>query len=121
MQVVSRKHLITKKDIRNVEVIVRDRTVIRHKDDAKSVQLAVSELQLESYNPVLAFKMQGCIDDNYPHLPEDSFLLAIQTEFQKNMYQFYGGCVLCIDSTHGTNAYRFKLITCMARDHFGQG
>ena len=30
-----------------MEVIVRDRTVIRHKDDGKSVQLAVSELQLE--------------------------------------------------------------------------
>ena len=28
----------------------------------RSVQLAVSELQLEPYNSVLAFKMQGSID-----------------------------------------------------------
>ena len=25
----------------------------------------------------------------------------------------YAGCVLCIDSTYGTNAYRYKLITCI--------
>ena len=121
MQVVSRKHLITKKDVRNLEVKIRDRTIIRHKDDATSVQLAVAELQQESYNPVLAFKMQGCVSNKYPSLPEDTFLLIIQTRFQKGLYQLYAKSVLCIDSTHGTNAYRFKLITCMVRDHFGQG
>lgn len=121
MQVVSRKHLITKRDIRNVEVKVRDRLIIRHKDDAKSVQLVVAELQQEPYNPVLAFKVQGSKDLLYPNLLEDTFLLVIQTEFQKELNRLYGECVLCIDSTHGTNAYRFKLITCIVRDHFGQG
>ena len=121
MQVVSRKHLITKKDVRNVEVKVRDRIIIHHKDDARSVQLAVAELQQESYNPILAFKPQGCTDSKFSTLAEDTFLLVLQTQFQKRLYELYGGCVLCIDSTHGTNAYRFKLITCMVRDHFGQG
>ena len=120
MQVVSRKHLITKKDVRNAEVKVRDRTIIRHENDARSVELAVAELQQESYNPVMAFKIQGCTD-KYPNLPQDTFLIVIQTEFQKELYQMYGKSVLCIDSTHGTNAYKFKLITCMVRDHFGQG
>ena len=121
MQAVSRKHLITKRDIRNVEVKVRDRLIIRHQDDAKSVQLLVAELQQEQYDPIMAFKVQGSKNDYYPNLSEDTFLLAVQTEFQRELLRLYGGSVVCIDSTHGTNAYRFKLITCIVRDHFGQG
>ena len=45
--------VITNNDLRNAQVIVRDRTVIRHSDDVKSVQLAVSEFQMEAYNSVL--------------------------------------------------------------------
>ena len=88
MQVVSRKHLITKKDIRNVEVIVRDRTVIRHKDDAKSVQLAVSELQLESYNPVLAFKMQGLLMTTIFIYLKIPFYLLSRQNFRKICINF---------------------------------
>jgi hypothetical protein len=115
IQSVSRKHFLNKRDIRNIHVKVQDRVVIRHQDDAQSVRLAVSELP---YNPVMAFKIQGEVHSS---LPEDAFLLAIQTEFQRDMYRKYAGCILCIDSTHGTNAYRYKLITCLAPDHFGQG
>ena len=83
--------------------------------------MAVSELQQEAYNPVMAFKVQGNLDPIHSTLPEDAFLLAIQSEFQRDMYQKYAGCILCIDSTHGTNAYRYKLITCIVPDHYGQG
>ena len=118
IQCVSRKDFLNKRDIRNVQVKVQDRLVIRHQDDAQSVCLAVSELQQEPYNPVMAFKIQGKL---HPTLPEDAFFLAIQTEFQRDMYRKYAGRILCIDSTHGTNAYRYKLITCIAPDHYGQG
>lgn len=121
IQSVSRKHFLNKRDIRNIRVKAQDRLVIRHQDDAQSVCLAVSELQQEPYNPVMAFKLQGKLDPIHSTLPEDAFLLAIQTEFQRDMYQKYAGCILCIDSTHGTNAYRYKLITCIVPDHYGQG
>ena len=29
--------------------------------------------------------------------------------------------ILCIDSTHGTNAYKFKLLTVMVSDDFAAG
>ena len=121
LQTVSRKHFINKRDIRNIRVKVQDRLVIRHQDDAQSVFLAVSELQQEPYNPIMAFKVQGKLDPIYSTLPEDAFLLAIQTKFQRDIYQKYAGCILCIDSTHGVNAYRYKLITCISPDHYGQG
>ena len=94
--------------------------MIRHQDDARSVCLAVSDLQQESepYNPVMAFKVQG---EEHSLLPKEAFVLAIQTEFQREMYRKYAERIHCIDSTHGTNAYRYKLITCIAPDHFGQG
>jgi len=87
IQSVSRKHFVNKHDIRNIRVKVQDRLVIRHQDDAQSVCLAVSELQQEPYNPVMAFKCQGQLDPIHSTLPEDAFLLAIQTEFQRSMYQ----------------------------------
>ena len=105
IQTVSTKHFINKRDIHNIRVKVQDRLVIRHQDDAQSVFLAVSELQQEPYNPI-AFKVQGKLDPIHSTLPEDAFLLAIQTKFQRDMYQKYAGCILCINSTHGTNAYR---------------
>ncbi len=80
--------------------------------------LAVAQLQQESYNPVLAFKVQGCMNSKYPNLPADTFLLVIQTEFQKGLYQLYmeGACSVTLHMEPMQ-----LLITCMVRDHFGQG
>ena len=82
---------------------------MRHQDDATSVSLVVAELQQESFNPILVYKPQGTLDSQYPSLPVDSFILIIQTEFQMQLYRKYAHKILCIDSTHCTNAYRFKL------------
>ena len=44
-QTVSRRHFISRADVNNVRVKVQDNLVQRHKDDATSVSLFVSELQ----------------------------------------------------------------------------
>ena len=98
-----------------------DNLVKKHKEDAVSVQLAVKELQHEPFNPVLIYKPQGVKSSEHPALTEDAFVLVLQTEFQMQLYQAYAESVLCIDSTHGTNAYNFKLLTCIVADNFGQG
>ena len=79
------------------------------------------KLQQETFDPVLMYKAQGELDSSFPSLSSDSFVLALQTEFQLELYTKYASSVLCIDSTHGTNAYNFKLITCIVADEFGQG
>lgn len=56
-----------------------------------------------------------------PTLSEDSFVVAVQTEFQVELYRKFSSKMLCIDATHSTNSYRFKLITCVVPDEFGQG
>lgn len=117
----TRKHFVTKQDIANVRRKVKDQSVIRNREDAVSVDMFVNELQKEPYNPVLLYKRQHESSPSYPSLPKESFVLAMQTEFQKDCYQRYASKVLCVDATHGTNAYGFKLITVMVTDEFGQG
>ena len=82
------------------------------------VALYVAELQQET---ILMYKEQGEFNPSFPSLPCDSFELALQTEFQLELYKNFASSILCIDSTHGTNAYNFKLITCIVADEFGQG
>lgn len=92
----------------------------RHAEDAVSVDLLVKELQKEKFNPVLLYKPQGIVDTSLP-VPQDRFILALQTEFQQDMYQQYASSVICIDSTHKTNVYDFKLVTLMVVDEYGEG
>ena len=120
-QAVSRKHFLAKSDIRNIRVKVADRLINRHEDDATSVTMIVAELRQESFNPILIFKPQGRKDDIYNELQEECFVLVLQTEFQMELYRNCASKIVCIDSTHGTNQYRFKLISVIVPDDQGKG
>lgn len=100
---------------------MKDSQIMRHQDDATSVSLVVAELQQEPFNPILVYKPQGILDNQYPSLPTESFTLIIRMEFQMQLYREYAHKILCIDSTHCTNAYQFKLITCLVQDEFCSG
>ena len=65
--------------------------------------------------------IQGSKSSEYPSLPEEAFILAIQTKFQLELYKQHASTILCIDSTHGTNQYRFKLITIAVPDELRKG
>ena len=112
-QCVSRRHFLSKSDINNIRIKVDDHIIIkRHEDDATSVSLIVSELQEESFDPVLFFKLQGSKSPEHLVLPEESFIVAIQTKFQLELYNQHASTILCIDSTHGTNHYMFSSSRC---------
>ena len=112
---------MSRRDILNAKCRIQDQSIIRHTDDATSVQLAVTALQKEEYNPILYFKPQHSEDPQLPQFAKDSFILVLQTDFQRQLYQQFSYKILCIDSTHGTNAYKFKLITLMVPDDFAAG
>ena len=120
-QAVSRKHFLAKSDIRNIRMKVDDRIIKRHEEDATSVTMMVAELRQESFNPILIFKPQGEKDEAYTDLQEECFVLVLQTEFQMELYRNYASTIVCIDSTHGTNQYRFKLISAIVPDDQGKG
>ena len=77
------------------------------------------ELQQEPFDPILIYKPQGIVMEEYPTITKDSFIIAVQTEFQVELYRKFSSKILYIDATHSTNAYRFKLITCIVPDDFG--
>ena len=59
-----------------------------------------------TYNPVLLFKPQGPQENNkLISVSDDDFLLAIQTEFQKDAMLYFGKKVILMDATHGTVAW----------------
>ena len=120
-QCVSRRHFLSKSDIHNIRVKVDNCIIKPHEDDVASVSLNVSELREESFDPILFFKPQGSKSPEHHFLPEESFILTIQTKFQLELYEQYASTILCIDSTHGTNQYRFKLITIVVPDNLGKG
>ena len=118
---VTRKHLVTGRDILNIKTRVQDQAIIKHRDDATSVMLAVAELQQEKFNPVFYFKQQHVVDELYPQFSREAFLLMLLSEFQQRMYLRFASKILCIDSTHDTNAYKFKLLTAKVADDFAVG
>jgi len=55
-------------------------------------------------------------------LPEDAFVLCLQTDFQLDTYQRLGGSFIGIDATHNITQYQdLLLFTIIARDHWGHG
>ena len=123
---LGREHLVTRQDLHNIRSQYNIDGMIRHKNDLISVLSWVTEMNTLEHSPVLFFKPQG--EENKTRLEmgmdnhsKDDFVLIVQTESQKDMLRKFGSLVLCIDSTHKTNAYDFYLTTLLVIDNFGEG
>ena len=123
---LGREHLVTRQDLHNIRSQYNIDGMIRHKNDLISVLSWVTEMNTLEHSPVLFFKPQG--EENKMRLEmgmdnhsKDDFVLIVQTESQKDMLRKFGSLVLCIDSTHKTNAYDFYLTTLLVIDNFGEG
>lgn len=117
----TRASFITRQDVRNVVKTLDNIVKHRHINDAMSVDRLCKELENEEDSPIIAYKSQGKVDDKYPGLSEDSFLLVIMTKFQASMFQKHSHKIVCVDSTHKTNPYGFKLVTVVVPDEFKNG
>ena len=107
-----RIHLATAKDIDNIdEKFGTKDDYKRHSDDATSVKLWVDEMNGCDGNPVLLYDAGDL-----------SFLMVLQSPLQRNLLkQRCSQSTICVDDTHGTNAYEFHLPTLMVIDEFGEG
>ena len=52
---------------------------------------------------------------------KDTFLLVIMTSFQASLFTAFSERIVCLDSTHKTNQYRFKLLTVTVADEYRNG
>ena len=62
-----------------------------------------------THSSILVFKNQGDDDqgNDTKNLAKDDFLLAFQTEYQRDIMTKFEGKCICMDDTHGTNIYDF--------------
>lgn len=111
---------MTKQDIYNIQKKYNIDGVMRHANDLLSVRALVAELNSLTYSPVIIYKLRG---DQQPHynVGTDDFIIGIQTNFQREMLQKHGQVCVCMDATHKTNIYDFKLITLLVTDEYGEG
>ena len=117
---ISRKDLVTRKDICNIQRQFKTEGIQRHPNDMISVSAWVDEMEMLDYNPVLLFKQQGeTAFDGCEGLQQKDFLLVIQTKFQKDMLCTRVSKGVCIDTTY--KDYEFNLITLMVLDDFQEG
>jgi hypothetical protein len=75
---------------------------------------------MENPSPVIAYKVCGRKDEKHLLLKEENFLLVLMTGFQADMFAKFSA-LSCIDSTHKTNEYGYKLITLLVIDEFRKG
>ncbi|KAH1006085.1 hypothetical protein HUJ04_006963 [Dendroctonus ponderosae] len=69
-------------------------------------------------SPVLFYKEQGLEDAVFD---KNDFVLIIMTDFQANCLSKFGSNKICIDGTHGLNAYGCQLYTILVVNDYGSG
>ena len=93
---------------------------MRHENDQQSVLSWINEWNNDSNNPITYYKLQGDKDETFD-LEIDDFMLVIQTESQKYIYNLFANKGICCDSTHGTTGYDFTLTSLLVIDEYGEG
>lgn len=118
-----RQHLVDRQDLAKVERAFALQNVQRHNNDHQSVLSWIGEWKSEmgDESPVLFCKFQGEEAKDEYVLPNDDFLMVVQTPFQREMLMKLAKNGICCDSTHGTNGYDFLLTTIHVIDEFGEG
>jgi len=116
----SRDQLIVLNEVNHIARVLENDEIRLHPDDAISTRLLIK--QLSSKGTLTFYKdKQDCapIDSR---LPDDAFVLCIQTSFQLDAFQRLSNGFIGIDATHNTTQYQdLLLFTIIARDHWGHG
>ena len=116
---IDRSHLVSRKDLYNIEKCFGLRKIEGHKEDAMSVHLWVHKCVFnEKHCPLLLYKPQGQVlaeIGTNQGLGVHEFALVIQTPLQSEMLMSCGhNKIVCVDATHGTNTYIFFTNNCFS-------
>ncbi len=115
-----RDYYITMRDINRYRRIVVDVEIRLDDNDAISLRLWVLRLQQDGTECVLKDKKDPPPPES--GLSQDSFVLCIQTKFQRDRFQALGLNFVSIDATHNTTQYAgLQLFTLLLRDLWGHG
>jgi hypothetical protein len=112
--------LIALEEVNQIGRVLENDKIRLHSEDAISTRLWMEYL---STRGVLTFYKDK--QDRAPissGLPDDAFVLCIQTRFQMDAFRCLGYGFIGIDATHNITQYQdLLLFTIIARDHWGRG
>ena len=112
--------LISLKEINHIAFAFYSDKMRLHPDDAISTRLLIERLSAQGTHTFYKDKQ-----DRTPielGLPQDAFILCIQTSFQLDTFWCLGSGFIGINATYNTTQYQnLLLFTIIARDHWGQG
>lgn len=116
----TRDQLIALEEVNRIARVLENDEIRLHPDDAVSTRLLIE--QLSSKGTLTFYKDKQDHPPIDSRLPDDAFVLCIQTSFQLDAFQRLGNGFIGIDATHNTTQYQdLLLFTIIARDHWGHG
>jgi len=116
----SRDHLIALKEVNQIAHVLDNNKTRLHPDDAILTRLLIGQLAAEDTLTFYKDKQDRALIDS--RLPEDAFILCIQTSFQLDAFWRLGNGFIGIDATYNITQYQnLLLFTIIARDHWGHG
>ena len=116
----SRDQLICLQEVNRLSRVIENQRIRLHPDDAISTKLLIE--QLSSTGSLTFYKDKQDRAPINSRLPEDAFVLCIQTSFQLDAFRRLGDGFIGIDATHNVTQYQdLLLFTIIARDHWGHG
>jgi hypothetical protein len=116
----SRDQLIALQEVNYVAQVHENDKIRLHPDDALSTRLLLEHLASEGANIFYKDKQDRAPIDS--RLPDDAFVLCIQTSFQLDAFRRLGNGFIGIDATHNVTQYQdLLLFTIIARDRWGHG
>ena len=119
---INRAGISNMQDIRNINSKYKiDSDVRLDSDDARSVDMLVKKLNNDGDTGVFLYKPVGQLSKEHPEFSESEFVLGYMNEGQEVLLKTLGNNIICIDGTHGTNAYGFELSTVLVLDENHQG
>jgi hypothetical protein len=116
----SRDQLIALQEVNYIAQDLDNDKIRLHPDDALSTRLMLEHLASKDANTFYKDKQDRAPIDS--RLPEDAFVMCIQTSFQLDAFRHLGNGFIGIDATHNVTQYQdLLLFTIIARDRWGHG
>ena len=116
----SRDQLIALEEVNHIARVLENDEIRLHPDDAVSTRLLMEQLSSKGTLTFYKDKQDHAPIDS--RLPDDAFVLCIQTSFQLDTFQHLSNGFIGIDATHNTTQYQdLLLFTIIARDQWGHG
>jgi exosome complex RNA-binding protein Csl4 len=117
---VRRSEFCTRADVRRIEKMIEEETIRLASKDGDSVLQWVQVLRERGYH----VEMKGS-NDKPPEgsgLAHDSFVLIVQTKYQRDCWRKHGRHFAALDATRNTTHYEnMSLFTLLVRDRWGHG